>query len=153
VRQTPAAALDGPRQPPATSTTTAVPGATFVTESGASDLVTVDTPQAGQLVSSPLHVRGRARGRWYFEGDFPVRLLDARGRELAVAPAVARGEWMTEDLVPFEVELRFGVPATTEGVLVLERNNASGLREHDDALRLPVRFAPVAPVDEPHGAG
>jgi hypothetical protein len=104
------------------------------------ELIRLDQPQPEQLVTSPLTVTGEARGYWYFEADFPVRLLDAEGHELAVAPAQAQGDWMVEEFVPFVVELEFAEPVTTRGELVLERDNPSGLPENDDQLVVPVRF-------------
>jgi hypothetical protein len=110
-----------------------------------SDLIRVQNPQPGALVASPLRVAGEARGTWYFEASFPVTLLDAQGRVLVKTHAQAKGEWMTESFVPFESELSFAPPTTATGTLVLEKDNASGLPEHADELRLPVRFAPAAP--------
>ncbi len=107
--------------------------------------VRVVSPRPDAVVSSPLTVRGQARGSWYFEADFPVRLLDGDGEELAVAPARARGEWMTDDFVPFEVTLTFPEPATGTGLLTLDRANPSGLAENAALVVLPVRFDASAP--------
>lgn len=106
--------------------------------------VRVSSPRPNAVVSSPLEVNGAARGAWYFEGDFPVRLLDAVGRELAAVPARAEGEWMTEDFVPFQATVAFGRPATPTGVLVLDRSNPSGLAEDAALVALPVRFSASA---------
>jgi hypothetical protein len=110
-----------------------------------SDLIRVHAPLPDALVESPLRVSGEARGTWYFEATFPVALLDAEGRALVKTYAQAKGEWMTESFVPFESELSFEPPGSATGTLVLEKNNASGLPEHADALRVPVRFVPAAP--------
>jgi hypothetical protein len=110
-----------------------------------SDLIRVQSPQAGALVQSPLRVSGEARGTWFFEASFPVTLLDANGRALVQTHAQAKAEWMTESFVPFESELRFEPPTTATGTLVLAKDNPSGLPEHADELRVPVRFAPPAP--------
>lgn len=104
------------------------------------DLIYVDSPLPGAVVQSPLVVSGAARGNWYFEASFPVRLLDANGRELIVIPAQAQGEWMTTEYVPFLVRLDFTAPETATGTLVLEKDNPSGLPEHAAQLRIPVRF-------------
>lgn len=104
------------------------------------DLLRVTAPGRGALVQSPLTVAGAARGNWYFEASFPVRLLDGNGREIAVVPAQARGEWMTTDYVPFETALTFDEPATAEGTLIFEKDNPSGLPEHADSFSIPVRF-------------
>jgi hypothetical protein len=109
-----------------------------------SDLIRVQTPLPDAVVHSPLRVSGEARGTWFFEASFPVTLLDAHGRALVQTHAQAKGEWMTESFVPFESELRFETPSTDTGTLVLAKDNPSGLPEHADELRLPVRFAPAA---------
>lgn len=108
-------------------------------------LVRVESPRPNAVASSPLAVGGSARGPWYFEADFPVRLVDGEGRELASAPARAEGEWMTEDFVPFGATLSFERPATRTGLLVLDRSNASGLAENAALVAVPVRFDGSAP--------
>ena len=107
---------------------------------GKENLIRVTTPVPNQIVKSPIQIEGEARGTWFFEASFPIRLLDANGKELGVAVAQAQDEWMTENFVPFKAELRFSNPTTVAGTLVLEKDNPSGLPEHDDELRLPIRF-------------
>jgi len=104
------------------------------------NLIRVFSPLPGARVTSPLKVTGEARGNWYFEASFPVKLLDANGNLLAVKPAQAGGDWMTENFVPFSVVLDFQKPSTASGTLVLEKDNPSGLPENDDSLRVPIRF-------------
>ncbi|MEK7147696.1 MAG: Gmad2 immunoglobulin-like domain-containing protein, partial [Patescibacteria group bacterium] len=88
----------------------------------------------------PLTVKGKARGFWFFEADFPVRLLDSKGKEITIGIARADGEWMTDGFVPFSVTLSFQAPETQTGIIALEKANASGLPEHDDELRVPISF-------------
>lgn len=104
------------------------------------DLIKVTDPRPNATVTSPLTVRGVARGNWYFEASFPVELLDAAGSRLAQVPAQAQGEWMTQDFVPFTATLTFTAPTSSTGTLWLRKDNPSGLPQNDDALRLPVRF-------------
>lgn len=108
---------------------------------GVKDLVVVESPPPGAAVTSPLTVRGRAQGSWYFEAVFPVRLVDAKGNVLASGPARAQGEWMTPEFVDFAITLTFAAPSdSATGTLVLERSNPSGLPEHAAEVRVPVRF-------------
>lgn len=102
--------------------------------------IRITTPLPNMVIGNPLVIKGEARGNWYFEASFPVRLLDGNGKEIAVIPAQAKGEWMTTDFVPFEVSLPFTRPTTTTGTLVLEKDNPSGLPEHDEKVTIPVRF-------------
>lgn len=112
-----------------------------LTPTSKADLIRVTAPVANTVVTSPLTVRGEARGNWYFEASFPVRLLDSEGSELALGIAQAQGEWMTTEFVPFETTLIFITPTASQtGTLVLEKDNPSGLPENADELRIPVRF-------------
>ena len=105
-----------------------------------SDLIKTDNPRPNQIIESPLFVKGEARGNWYFEADFPVKLFDDNGFLLGVTPAHALGDWMTEDFVPFTATLPFAVPSTLKGKLILEKDNPSGLPEYADELIVPVYF-------------
>ena len=119
-------------------------GRTFTEDIGneleKTDLIRANNPRPNQVISSPITVSGEARGYWFFEASFPVRLYDANNVEIALGIAQAQEDWMTEDFVPFEVVLDFEKPATAEGTLVLERDNPSGLAENADALMIPVKF-------------
>lgn len=106
-----------------------------------SDLIIVTSPQSGELVSSPLAITGKARGYWFFEASFPVMLVDDGGNVVASGVASATDSWMTEEFVGFEAELSFVVPDSMDkGVLILKKDNPSGLPENDDSLEISVVF-------------
>jgi hypothetical protein len=106
-----------------------------------SGYIIVDSPAPGALVTSPLRVQGRARGTWFFEGDFPLILTDARGKIIARGFATATRQWMTEKFVPFAGNLHFTEPSSGDrGTLIFKKNNPTGLAEHDDSLEIPVFF-------------
>ncbi len=92
-------------------------------------------------IKSPVTITGQARGTWYFEASFPVKVLDANNQELGVSPAQAQGDWMTEEFVPFSVTINFSNPSTPTGFLMFEKDNPSGLTEHDKSYKLPIVFA------------
>jgi len=104
------------------------------------NLIMISMPRPNQLVESPLVIRGDARGNWFFEGDFPIRILDENGQEIGVSFAQAIGEWMTDDFVLFGGVIEFETPTTKKGTLILEKDNPSGLPEYSDELRVPIRF-------------
>jgi len=104
------------------------------------NFIQITKPRPNETIQSPLEIKGEARGYWFFEADFPVKLLDENGELIAGGIAQAQGEWMTEDFVPFKAALEFGVPKTDKGILILEKDNPSGLPENADELRVPVRF-------------
>ena len=103
-------------------------------------MMRVATPLPNEIIASPLRITGAARGNWFFEASFPVHILDADGRKLGVTPAIALEEWMTTDFVPFEARLSFATSTTETGIMVLEKDNPSGLPEYADERRIPVRF-------------
>ncbi len=111
-----------------------------LTRNNHATIIKVTAPKLNEVVKSPLVVKGTARGNWYFEGSFPVRLLDANGNELGSVPAYADGDWMTENFVPFAATLTFTKPTTSTGTLVLQKDNPSGDATKDDSISIPVRF-------------
>lgn len=105
------------------------------------NLIRLTTPRPNEVIKSPLVIKGEARGNWYFEASFPVELQDSNGVKIAQWYATAEGEWMTEEFVPFTSTLTFEIPAGIKsGTLILKKDNASGLPEHDDALSIPILF-------------
>jgi hypothetical protein len=110
-------------------------------EESVADQIKVTNPQPNQMVESPLIIEGEARGTWFFEATFPVKLLDANGNVIAAHFAQAQDDWMTEDFIPFKAQIEFEKPATDTGVLILEKDNPSGLPENDAKLEIPVHFA------------
>jgi len=103
------------------------------------DLIQISSPRPGEVVSSPLRITGQARGVWFFEATFPVVLVDWDGRIIAESFAIADGEWMTENFVPFTATLIFEKPTYGKKMtLILRKDNPSGLPEHDDALEVPI---------------
>ena len=109
-------------------------------ESLTQEQIRVTLPTVGQTVSSPISVTGEARGPWYFEGDFPLILEDGNGNVISESYATAQGEWMTEDFVDFSGSLTYESAPTPNGIVVLKKDNPSGLPEHDDEIRVPVTF-------------
>ncbi len=104
------------------------------------DLIRITSPSPGRRVSQPLTITGEARGYWFFEANFPVVLRVEGTNEEFVTYAQAQDDWMTEDFVPFTAEIFSDLPTSGRGTLFLRKANASGLPEHDDALRVPIRF-------------
>lgn len=119
-------------------------GKTFMQDIGneleKQDFIRVSRPRPNQVIQSPLTMQGEARGLWFFEADFPVRVFDSDGNELGVGIAQAQQEWMTENFVPFLGEIEFSTPKTPTGTIIFEKDDPSGLPEHQDALYMPVVF-------------
>lgn len=105
------------------------------------DLIRISSPRPNDIVKSPLKITGEARGFWFNEASFPIKIYGADGKELGTAIASAKSDWMTEEFVPFEATLTFEVPKSGKGTIVLQKDNPSGLPKNDDSLKVPVKFA------------
>ena len=112
------------------------------------DLIKIDNPRPNQVIESPLFIKGQARGFWFFEASFPIKLFDDNGFLLGVIPAQVLGDWMTENFVAFDATLSFAVPSTLKGRLVFEKDNPSGLPEHADKLIIPIHFKETPEISQ-----
>jgi hypothetical protein len=104
------------------------------------DQIKIDNLTSGQIIKSPLVVKGQARGSWYFEAVFPVAILDGNGQEIARTQAKAQSSWTTTDFVPFTATIDFKAPTTASGTLVFMKDNPSGLPINDAKFETPVSF-------------
>ncbi|MFH1405067.1 MAG: Gmad2 immunoglobulin-like domain-containing protein [Patescibacteria group bacterium] len=105
------------------------------------NMIKVSEPLPESEVTSPLIIKGEARGNWFFEGDFPVVLTNWDGLIIAQGIAQAQGEWMTEEFVQFEAILEFDLTnsvVSSRGSLILQKDNPSDLPEFDDAYEFTV---------------
>ncbi|MFA6430589.1 MAG: Gmad2 immunoglobulin-like domain-containing protein [Candidatus Paceibacterota bacterium] len=101
--------------------------------------VKLDSPEENESVKNPVRISGQAKGTWFFEGSFPVELMDTDGNILATSFATSTEDWMTENFIPFSATLEFIKPTSTKHVLlVLKKDNPSGLPEHDESISVPL---------------
>jgi len=102
-------------------------------------MIHVSSPASGQILSSPVTIKGEARGAWFFEASFPIKLVGQDGQVIAQTIATAQGDWMTEGFVPFSAVLT--IPGRDQDTsnqvhpakLEFHRDNPSGLPENDDS--------------------
>jgi len=106
------------------------------------DLIRITFPASGEKVGGNINVTGIAKGVWYFEGEFPVDMVDLAGNRLADASALAEGEWMTEDFVPFSATLKYAVHDKMEAKLIIQRNNPSDLEKNHSSVEIPITLEP-----------
>jgi hypothetical protein len=112
------------------------------------DLIQVDYPRPNQIVFSPLEIHGKARGNWYFEASFPIKLIGLDGKIISSGIATSQSDpsyengagWMTEEFVPFTAKLEFSISTSTNAKIILEKDNPSGLSENADQLTIPVKL-------------
>lgn len=107
----------------------------------ANNNIHVSNPIANTKITSPLIVKGEAKGTWFFEASFPVVLTDWDGKIIAQGIAKAESDWMTTNFVPFTATLTFTKPSYgATGSLILKKDNPSGLPQNDDSLEITVKF-------------
>ncbi|OGC80971.1 hypothetical protein A2943_01790 [Candidatus Adlerbacteria bacterium RIFCSPLOWO2_01_FULL_51_16] len=102
------------------------------------DRIYVSSLAPNDRISSPLSVRGRARGDWFNnDGEFPVELRDASGNVFGRGTASAKGLWGDANyFTSYEATVAFSPPRfESSGVLVL-----SPAQGREDPLTIPVSF-------------
>jgi hypothetical protein len=104
------------------------------------DSVTINTPKAGDRISSPLTVSGVVPGPWSFEANFPVEIVDADHKKVAEGYATVKGDWMTTKPIAFTATVPFKPPATDDGFVIIRKANPSGDQATDDSVEVPVKF-------------
>ncbi len=106
----------------------------------AADFIEITNLQPNATVASPLTIKGKAKGMWYFEGSFAVELVNAEGNTLAKEPAQAKGKWMIEKLAAFTATLTFETAEDEHGKVIFHRANPSGLAKNEMTYSIPVTF-------------
>ncbi|MEK7091933.1 MAG: Gmad2 immunoglobulin-like domain-containing protein [Patescibacteria group bacterium] len=98
------------------------------------------SPDLSRPVTSPLSIQGEARGFWFFERQFKVRLLDDKGQEIATGTAKTKSPALTVEFITFNITLTFKKPGAKMGFLVLEKANPTGLASQSRQVQLPILF-------------
>lgn len=124
--------------PPQNTTPTTV---TSTKQNEVSDMIRVTNITQNQEITSPVVIEGEARGGWFFEGQFRVQVVGDNGKILGSTVAQAKGEWMTNDFVPFIATVDFETPLFPNGKIILQNDNPSGLKENEKSFIIPVLFS------------
>lgn len=102
--------------------------------------VNVFSPLPGQIINGIVAITGQARGYWFFEASFPIKIIDDKNKELATCLATAQADWMTENFVPFTASLVMPATSASSGFIIFQKDNPSGLPANDASFSLPVKF-------------
>lgn len=102
------------------------------------DMIILEYPNSESKISSPLIVQGHARGTWFFEGDFPVYLLNTNNEVIGQGLASAKEPWMTEEYIPFNAVIKFNKEHFTAGSLILKKDDPSGITS--DEYKINIEF-------------
>lgn len=88
--------------------------------------IEVFSPLDGEEITSPILISGKARGYWFFEASFPVKLFNYDGELISTSYVTAQSDWMTTDFVDFSGEIIFPSTTTGRALILLENDNPSG---------------------------
>lgn len=107
------------------------------------NLIMIDSPYINQKISSPIIVKGRARGNWFFEASAPVNIVNWDGLIIGEGyMMVDEGyDWMTTEYVPFTGTISYDASqlgAYDYGWIIFKKDNPSGESRFDDALEMRV---------------
>jgi len=101
----------------------------------------------GDTVDEGFEVKGSVSGEWFFEGVFPVRVLNQQGEIVKSFSATTQDDWLTEDLVKFSFKLDTQLEEESIVVLRFEKANPSGLEENDDTVDITVTIKPIKEIE------
>ncbi len=104
-------------------------------------LISVASPSANEIVSSPVSISGTAKAGWgIFEGQAgTVNLYDGNGNGLGMAVLKVSGDW-TQPEVQFTASLNFSSSESWGGKLVFKNDNPSGDPTRDKTYEVDVKF-------------
>jgi hypothetical protein len=108
-------------------------------------VITVTTPLPQSTVSSPVTIKGKAVGNWFFEASAPVDIVNWDGLIIGQGHVtVDEGyDWMTTDMVPFTGSVSYDATklgAYKYGWIIMRKDNPSGEAKFDDSLEFKVLF-------------
>ncbi len=103
----------------------------------------LDNIKSGDTVDLGFEVKGSVTGDWFFEGTFPVRVLNQQGEIVETLSAEALEEWTTEEAVPFSFKIDMDLEEESIVVLKFEKSNPSDLEESNDSAEITVTLKPL----------
>lgn len=102
------------------------------------EMIHVDIPTLNATVSHEITVSGKASGNWFFECSFPIELQDKKGDVLVSTPGTTKEDCLTANLIPFSAKINVPETFIGDAVLVLRRDNPSGLPQYDASISFPI---------------
>lgn len=93
--------------------------------------INITSPKILSKIKSPVFISGQAKGTWFFEASFPVKITDIDGNILGQGPVTAKSDWMTEEEVAFEGTIPFQRGSATSGFVVFTPDDPSGLDRYE----------------------
>lgn len=105
------------------------------------DLIHITNPAPNATVVSPVAINGLARGSFFFEASFPIKVVDAHGTVIGQGAAQAQGDWTITTFVPFTAAIMYTTPTTATGSLIFMNDNPSGDPARSIQVIIPITFS------------
>lgn len=113
------------------------------------DLIKISNPRPNQEIESGVTIEGSAKAEWFLNGSFNVNLTDAEGTIIKTVKATKQGKEDADGFSKYKTVLKYDLPTTLTGSLVLVKNNSTKDPINDNNLTVPVKFKQPAPIETP----
>lgn len=104
--------------------------------------IIIDQPRPNESFTSPFAVTGKARGFWFFESSFPLKIIDEQAKVWGSGAAIAQADALTDNFVPFVGFIKFlseEKPVSgSKAFVVFTNDNPSGLPENEISTTVPI---------------
>jgi hypothetical protein len=107
------------------------------------DLIVVADPTPHEKTGQVIPVVGKARGGWFFEGSFPVEVRDMKGTVLGSGAASTKEDSLTNNFISFSAQIKVSPTYTGPAMVVLKRDNPSGLEANEASIEIPITIVTV----------
>ncbi len=110
------------------------------------DMIIVSSPAIDSTISaSPVVIKGRARGNWFFEASAPVTVVNWDGLIIGEGYiSVDEGyDWMTTEYVPFTGTISYDasqIGVYNYGWIIMKKDNPSDEPQFDNSLEFKIFF-------------
>ncbi|MFB6226519.1 MAG: hypothetical protein ABEJ02_04150 [Candidatus Paceibacteria bacterium] len=94
----------------------------------------------GDTIDRVTTIEGKARGPWYFEANFTLKAKTPSGQTIDTFVAEAQQDWMTENFVPFTIDIDLSNYSGSTAILEFQKANPSGMPQHDDSYSIQVNL-------------
>lgn len=105
------------------------------------------TPLPNANVDCTFDIEGEVSGSWFFEGVFPIKLVNSTGSEIMTVQARAVEDAYTDELVKFTAEITCTESCNGDAKLVFLKDNPSGEAVNDDSFEIPISFKTLCEID------
>ena len=124
------------------------PSNKILSEKGVS--IYISTPEPGDTVDCNLTIEGRVPSDWFFEGSFPLQIIDEQGNILLTDKITTEEDWMTNKYIDFSKAINCNENCKENINLKLLKDNPSGLEKYDDFVVIDLKLKENCKSESPN---